>query len=399
MPVAEPAVYYDPFDFDIDADPYPVWAALRQDHPLYYNDRHDFYALSRFADVEACFVDWRTYSSEKGTLLELIHSGIEMPPGTIIFEDPPIHDLHRSLLGRVFTPKKMAAIEPQVRAFCAATLDPLVGGDRFDFVRDLGAEMPMRTIGMLLGIPEADQVALRERIDESIRLADGSGEGIEVEAAMAQSELFADYIDYRVEHPSDDLITELLHAELEELDGTRRRLTRDEAVNFVNLVAAAGNETTARLIGWTGKVLAEHPDQRRELAANRSLVPAAIEELLRYESPSPVNGRYVTAEVEWYDTVIPAGSALLLLNGAANRDHRKFTDPDRFDIHRSIDHHLAFGYGVHFCMGAALARLEGRVALDEVLQRWTDWEVDWDHAQRAHTSTVRGWERMPVVLR
>ena len=168
-------------------------------------------------------------------------------------------------------------------------------------------------------------------------------------------------------------------------------------LGFVNLLAAAGNETTTRLIGWTGKVLAEHPDQRQELAEDRSLVPNAIEELLRFESPSPVQARYLTHDVEHHGQTVPAGSALLLLNGSGNRDDRKFADGDEFDIHRKIDHHLAFGYGIHFCLGAALARLEGRVALDEVLQRFPSWEVDWDNAVQARTSTVRGWEHLPVV--
>jgi cytochrome P450 len=166
----------------------------------------------------------------------------------------------------------------------------------------------------------------------------------------------------------------------------------------VNLIAAAGNETTTRLIGWTGKVLAEHPDELRKLSEDRSLVPNAIEELLRFESPSPVQARYVTKDVEHHGHVVPEGSAILLLNGSGNRDDRKFAEGDRFDVTRKIDHHLAFGYGLHFCLGAALARLEGRVALDEVLQRFPVWEVDWENAKQARTSTVRGWERLPVII-
>ena len=210
---------------------------------------------------------------------------------------------------------------------------------------------------------------------------------------------FEEYIDWRAEHPSDDVMTDLLQAEFTDTDGVRRRLTRAEVLGYVNLLAAAGNETTTRLIGWTGKLLAEHADQRRDLAADRDLVPRAVEEILRYEAPSPVQARYVTGDVEHHGTTVPEGSALLFLNGSANRDDRRFPDGDRFDIHRPIDHHLSFGHGVHFCLGAALARLEGRVALDEVLQRWTDWEVDWDNAVQARTSTVRGWEKLPVVVR
>jgi len=320
-----------------------------------------------------------------------------MPPGSIIFDDPPTHDIFRSLLSRVFTPRRVAAIEPKIRELCARSLDPLVGSGGFDFVRDLGAEMPMRTIGMLLGIPEQDQVALREKIDDGLRLEEGTMPDFTTYTTDEQAGAFAEYIDWRVDHPSDDLMTELLQAEFDDETGTRRRLTREEVVNYVNLVAAAGNETTTRLIGWTGKVLAEHPDQRAEVAADRSLVPAVIEELLRYEPPSPVQARYVTHDVEHYGEVVPEGSAILLLTAAANRDDRVFPDGDSFDIHRKIGHHLAFGYGIHFCLGAALARLEGRVALDEVLQRFPTWEVDWDNAKQARTSTVRGWERLPVV--
>jgi len=397
MTTTSPDVYYDPYDFEIDADPYPIWSRLREERPLYFNERYDFYALSRFHDVERGLVDAKTYSSARGSVLEIIKSDIEIPPGSIIFEDPPGHDRHRGLLSRVFTPRKMNAIEPKVREFCARSLDPLVGSGGFDFIRDLGADMPMRTIGMLLGIPEEDQVAIRDRIDEGLRLEEGTMPTFADDFGSAQASSFGDYIDWRAQHPSDDLMTELLMAEFEDEAGTRRRLTREEVLNFVNLLAAAGNETTTRLIGWTGKVLAEHPDQRREVAEQRDLIPNTIEEVLRYEAPSPVQARYVTTDVELHGQVVPAGSAMLLLNGSGNRDDRQFPDGDRFDVHRKIDHHLAFGYGLHFCLGAALARLEGRVALDEVLKRFPEWEVDYDNAVQARTSTVRGWEKLPVV--
>lgn len=392
-------LYYDPYDFEIDSDPYPIWRRMREEAPLYYNERYDFFALSRFDDVESGLVDWRTYSSAKGTLLELIRSGIEMPPGSIIFEDPPSHDRHRSIMSRVFTPKKMAAIEPKIREFCAETLDPLVGGDGFDFITDIGVEMPMRTIGMLLGIPEEDQKKIRDVIDEGLKLSEGEMPAESMQrVAQVGAAMFEDYINWRAENPSDDLMTELLRAEFTDETGTVRTLRRDELLNFINLLAAAGNETTTRLIGWTGKTLAEHPDQRREIAADRDLLPQAIEEVLRYEAPSPVQARYVTTDVEFYGTTVPEGSAILLVNGSANRDDRKFPDGDSFDIHRRIDHHLSFGYGLHFCLGASLARLEGRVALDEVLNRFPDWEVDWGNAVQARTSTVRGWEKLPVSV-
>jgi cytochrome P450 len=393
---AASAVYYDPYDVEINRDPYPAFRRLRDEAPLYYNDRHDFYALSRFADVEAGLKDQAAFTSGRGAILELIQNPIELPPGIIVFEDPPIHTVHRRLLSRVFTPKKMNALEPQVRAFCARSLDPLVGSDGFDFVKDLGAQMPMRVIGMLLGIPEADQEAVRDRTDRGLQTE--PGQKMEMTADALTGEAFAEYIDWRADHPSDDLMTELLTAELEDETGTVRRLTREEVLTYVTVIAGAGNETTTRLIGWTGKVLAEHPDQRRELADDRSLIPNAIEELLRFEPPAPHVGRYVPEDVELYGEVVPAGSAMLLLTGSGNRDERRFEDPDRFDIHRDVGQHVTFGYGIHFCLGAALARLEGRIALDEVLQRFRDWDVVSDEAVMSSTSTVRGWETMPVTV-
>jgi len=388
-------VYYDPYDFEIDADPHPVWKRLRDEAPLYYNERYDFFALSRFDDVERALVDWERYRSGRGSILELIKANVDLPPGIILFEDPPVHDVHRGLLSRVFTPKKMNAIEPKVREYCARTLDPLTDADGFDFIADLGAQMPMRTIGYLLGIPEQDQESIRDRLDDGLRLEDGAPPDARHLESRGE-DLFAEYVDWRADHPSDDLMTEMLTREFEDETGTKRRLTREEVLTYVNLIAGAGNETTNRLIGWTGKLLAEHPDQRREIVEDRSLVPQAIEELLRYEAPSPVQSRYVARDVEHYGHTVPEGSVMVVLNGSANRDDRRFPEGDRFDIHRDIGHHLSFGYGLHFCLGAALARLEGRIALDEVLQRFPEWEVDWDNAKMGRTSTVRGWESLPV---
>jgi cytochrome P450 len=401
MPTTTDGLYYDPYDFGIDKNPYPIWKQMRDEQPLYYNQKHEFFALSRFDDVERSLKDWRRYSSAKGTLLELIKmvkGGMPLPPGSIIFEDPPNHDLHRGLLTNIFSPRKIAALEPKVREFCARSLDPLVGSSGFDFITDLGAKVPMWTIGLLLGIPEQDQEAIRDR-DGGLQLSESAAPDVEALMAKSTSEVFAQYIDWRAKHPSDDVMTELLQAEYVDVTGERRRLTRHELLGYVNLLAGAGNETTTRLIGWTGKVLAEHPDQRRELVKDPTLIVRAVEELLRYESPSPVQARYVTEDVEHYGTRVPAGSSMLLLTASANRDERRFEEPDRFNIHRRAGQHVAFGYGVHFCLGVALARLEGRIVLEEVLKRFPEWDVDWDNAVQAHTSTVRGWQKLPVKIR
>ncbi|MCG7608981.1 MULTISPECIES: cytochrome P450 [Mycobacterium] len=392
----DPAVelYYDPFDFTIDDDPYPVWRRMREEAPLYYNDRYNFYALSRYDDVAAALPDWQTYRSGRGTTADILFSGIEVPPGILLFEDPPLHDLHRRLLSRVFTPRRMLAVENLVRGFCSHALDALMEADGFDFVVDLGAIMPMRTIGYLLGIPEDGQQKIRERTDKNISVGDNAGDVSATIFAESLAE-FAEYIEWRSTHPSDDLMTDLLNAEVDEPDGTRRRLDRTEVLAYTAMIAGAGGETTARLIGFMGQLLGEHPDQRHELAADPSLIPSAVEETLRFEPPSPVQARYVACDVELYGQTVSEGSYMLLLNGSANRDDTRYTDPDRFDIHRKGSH-LSFGQGLHFCLGSALARVEARVAFEEVLKRWSDWEVDYDHADRAHTSSVRGWARMPV---
>ncbi len=389
---------YDPYRAINDLDPYPLYRRLREESPLYYNEEYDFYAVSRYEDCERGLVDAKRFISGRGGILELIKADIEFPPGTLIFEDPPAHTVHRALLSRVFTPRRVADLEPKIREFCARSLDPLVGTDEFDLIADLGAQMPARVIGMLFGIPEEDQDALRKGSDDNLRTEVGKPMEVDTTPTFG-SERYAEYIDWRIDHPSDDLMTELLHTEFEDETGVRRTLTRDEALLYTTVVTGAGNETTTRLIGWAGKVLAEHPEQRRAIVEDRSLIPNTIEELLRYESPGPQIGRYLPEDVEVHGQVVPAGSAILFLVSSANRDDRRFDDGDRFDIHRKVVQHLAFGYGIHFCLGAALARLEGRIALDELLDRFPEWDVDLDRARISPTSTVRGYETLPVVVR
>ncbi len=391
-------LYYDPFDNDIDDDPYPVWKRMREEAPLYYNEKYNFYALSRYEDVAPGLPDWQTYRSGHGTTADILFSGIEVPPGILLFEDPPLHDLHRRLLSRVFTPRRMLAVEDLVREFCSRALDPIVGSDRFDFVVDLGAIMPMRTIGYLLGIPEEEQQRIRDRNDTAITVAPNQDGDISPTIFQDAVAMFVEYIEWRATHPSDDLMTDLLNAEVEEADGRRRKLERGEVLAYTAMIAGAGNETTARLIGAMGQLLAEHPDQRHELVADPSLIPAAVEETLRFEPPSPVQARYVARDVEHYGHTVSEGSYMLLINASADRDPARHPDPDRFDIHRKAPH-LGFGQGIHFCLGSALARLEARVAFEEVLTRWTDWDVDYDNARRAHTSSVRGWAQLPVRTR
>ncbi len=391
------AVYWDPFDQHIARDPYPIYRRMRAEAPLYYNEQHDFYALSRHAEIDAALTNWKTFSSARGPIIELIKAGIEIPPGTLIMEDPPIHDIHRALLSRVFTPRRVSSLEPQIRAFCVRSLDRLVGLDSFEVMSEFANEVPMRVIGMLLGIPEADQVAVREHVDANLRTVPGQPMKVSAEALMDGS-LFSEYIHWRAEHPADDLMTDLLNAEFDDENGVRRTLTHDEILTYVSVVAGAGNETTARLLGWMIGLLDQHPDQRADLVADASLLPGAIEEALRFEPTGHAVARYVTTDVEYYGQTVPAGSAITFIVASANRDELHWEDGETFNIRRPIAQHLTFGIGSHYCLGAALARLEAKVAMEEFLSRFPTWDVDWEKAALSSTSTVRGWGTLPLSV-
>lgn len=389
---------WDPFDKVIHLAPYEVWRRMRDEAPVYRNDRLDFFALSRHADVEAAHRDPATYSSAHGTVLEIM-SPEPMQTGLIIFIDPPTHTELRTLVSRAFTPRRISALEDSIRALCAEMLDPQVGGSGFDYVQDFAAQLPSKVISELIGVDPADREDVRQLIDQTFHLEEGTGmiNDISFGAQIRLHTYWSEQIELRRRQPRDDMMTALVEAEVKSETGSRR-LTTQEAADFTNLLVSAGTETVARLLGWAGFVLAAHPDQRAEIAADPSLIGNTIEELLRYEAPSPVQGRVLTREVELHGTVLPAKSKVLLLTGSAGRDERKYPDADRFDIHRRFDSHVSFGHGVHFCLGASLARLEGRVALQETLRRFPEWDVDHDRAVRLHTSTVRGYEKLPITL-
>ncbi|BBY77074.1 cytochrome P450 monooxygenase [Mycolicibacterium parafortuitum] len=396
MTVAE--LYYDPYDLAIVADPYPTYARLRDEAPLYYNERYDFWALSRHTDVESALLNWSTFSNRRSDILELVKSDFDMPKGVMMFEDPPEHTLLRGLMSRVFTPRRMAEIEDQIRQYCVNCLDPLVGSDGFDVIAELAAMMPMRVIGMLLGIPESEQVSVRDANDANLRTKPGAPMKVADPDRIADGRIYADYVEWRAANPSDDLMTALLNVEFTDETGVHRKLSRKEVLHYTQVVAGAGNETTGRLIGWLAKVLAEHPEQRRQIVEDRTLLGRTVDETLRFEPTGPHVARYLATDFEYAGTTVPAGSAILLLFGAANRDERRYQNPDTFDIHRDNISHLTFGKGLHYCLGANLARLEGRVALDELLNRWPEWDIDYDTARLAPTSTVRGWEHLRMVV-
>jgi cytochrome P450 len=395
-PAATSPVHWDPYNQRYFMNPYPVFQRLREEAPIYYNDEFDFYAVSRYDDCVRVLGDREEFISSKGGVLEHMKSSVPIPSGMFIYEDPPLHTFHRGLLTRVFTPRRVRMLEKEIREFCARALDPLVGTGRFDFIEHLGSEMPMRVIGMLLGMPEEDLKEAQRRVDDNMRTV--PGQPLESSGKGFSGEAYAEYVDWRIKNPSDDLISDLLGAEYKDDTGALKKLTRDEVLTFISLIFGAGNETTNRLIGWTGKLLAEHPDQRRQINADRSLISQAIEEILRYESPGPYVGRTAARDAEFHGVTVPAGKPVLAVVAAGNRDERKFADGETFNIHRKREPHLTFGFGFHACLGNPLARIEGRIALEELLNRFPEWDVDMANAKMSSTSTVRGWESLPAFV-
>ncbi|WP_182526815.1 cytochrome P450 [Nocardioides dongkuii] len=386
MPTTTPLAY-DPMDVAIDVAPYETWRRMRDEAPVYHHERLGFYALSRYADVSAALRDTATYSSAHGNVLEFL-SERELESGMMILTDPPAHTRLRSQVARVFTVRRISALEPEIRRICDELLERWTPGENFDLVQDFGALLPAIVMTSLLGVPDEDREPVRRTIDTMFHVLPDVGMFNDVSgAAMGELERYLDdLLTRRAADPGDDLLSGLVQSEL----------SRRECVEFAMLLATAGTETVGRLLGWATVVLDQHPDQRAALAADPALIPGAVEELLRFEGPSPVQGRWTTRPVTLHGVTIPAGSKVLLLTSSAGRDERKYADPDRFDVRRDIDHHVSFGYGVHFCLGAALARLESRIGLESMLAHHPTWVVDHERSVRAHTSTVRGWEHLFV---
>jgi len=397
-PVEE--TYWDPYNAEIDKNPHPVWQRLRDESPVYRNEQYDFWALSRFADVQAASNDPKTFSSSHGTVLEYMGTDYgEME--VLIFMDPPSHTALRALISRAFTPKRTLEMDDRIRAICGELLDPLVGSGGFDYVTDFAQKLPSFVISSMLGVPPSEREMVRLKIDEIFHIDPQAGmmNEISINARLWMASYIIDAMNTRRKNPTDDLFTALTQAELTDSEGKTRKLTENEAADFGGLLVSAGTETVARLLGWAAVTLPSHPDQLQLMADDASVIPGAVEELLRYEAPSPVQGRWVTRDVELHGTVIPAESKVLLLTGSAGRDERQYgPNANDFDITREVKQHVSLGIGSHYCLGAALARLEGRIALEETVRRFPMWDADMSGAVQAHTSTVRGWSSVPITL-
>jgi cytochrome P450 len=388
--------YWDPYDHALRRDPHPAWRRLRDEAPVYYNEKFDFYALSRFDDVLEASLDTETFSSAYGVTLDAIGRKPDMV--SMIMTDPPLHDALRKVVSGLFTPRAILRLEETIRRICRNYLDPFVGSGGFDYLTEFGMRLPVMVISSLLGFPEEDHDDLRIWSDAFLHRDEGSeGPTPEGKAAWdAAHRYYWETIQARRRTPRDDMVTRILTTPFEESDGTQRTLDDIEAMGMIGLISAAGNETVARHLGWLALVYERFPEQRRKVARNPAKSADAVEELLRFEAPSPTQGRYVTRDIEKHGVRIPAGSTMALLTGSAGRDERRYEDPDRFDVDRRLDRHVTLGYGAHYCLGAALARLEGRVALEETLARFPDWEVDHGGVEFVHTNTVRGPCRVPI---
>jgi len=391
---------FDPFSEQFFNGAWETYRRMQEEAPVYYSEEYDFYALTRHEDVAAGLKDFETYSSAYGIDLSMVRSG-ERPPPSIIFMDPPDHRHMRSLLNKVFTPR---AIQSQ-KQMVTDKIDKYLGAadpDRFDVVQDLSGPFPVEVITTMLGVPEEQAQQVRHWIDESLTREPGQVEVGEsgMQANINTAMLYYDLVKQRRDAPRDDLFTKLVDAELECENGDKRRLDDLEIAGFATLLGGAGAETVTKLIGNAPVVFGRFPEQWQKLLDDRSKIPAAVEELLRYEAPSQYQVRRSMKDVQLHGVTIPAGKPIFLINGAANRDPEAWTDPDKFDADRDRTEaqNMGFGYGIHSCLGAALARMESALALEKLLDYMPRYEVDWDGCQRVHMQNVMGWKHVPVKV-
>jgi cytochrome P450 len=389
--MSEP-VDFDPYSDVFFNDPYDVYRRLRDEAPVYRNDHYGFYALSRYDDVVAAHRDWKTFTSTHGITIDILTDPdsailLQQATGSMIFMDPPEHDHMRSLVSRVFTPKAVADLEPMVRDLVRSHLDQL-DGDELDLVADFSGPFPVEVISHILGVPEGDRQQIRHWTDTMLTREPGNPKptAAGMEAGLNIGIYIHSLTQEKRRRPADDMLSQLVDVGLSD----------DEIAGFSTLLAGAGSETVTKLIGNGVVLFGRNPDQWRKVIDDRSLLVPAVEEILRYWAPSQYQGRFSTEATEWHGTTIPANEPVLLLTGAANRDERAHPEPDRFDVDRPLKLNVGFGHGIHTCLGAALARMESRIAFDEIADRWPEYVVDESRCRRVSMSNVAGYSSVPV---
>jgi cytochrome P450 len=393
------ALTYSPYAYEIHEDPYPTYARLRAEAPVYRNDAADFWALSRHADVVEGFRDNVRFSSAHGVSLDPAASGPHAHKTmSFLAMDPPMHGRMRGLVSRGFTPRRVAELEPRIRELTRAHLEGALDKGSFDFVGDLAGKLPMDVISELIGVPEADRDEVRRLSDLLVHREEGMDDvpPAGVEAAFSLITYYADMLAQRRATPTDDLTSALLAAEV---DGDR--LTDDEIMGFLFLMVVAGNETTTKLLGNAWYWAWRNPEERAKPFADPGRIHSWIEETLRYDTSSQMLARVTTEDLALHGEVIPAGDRVVLIAGSANRDERVFADPDRYDLdrpERELQQIASFGFGRHFCLGASLARLEARVCLEELVARVADYDIDPEGIRRVHSVNVRGFAALPTTV-
>ncbi len=390
-------VEFDPFSPTFFNDPYPTYRRLRDEAPVYHNERYGFWALSRYEDVVAAHRDWETYTSTHGLDLVMLTSDEPVPPSMIMM-DPPEHHRMRLLVSKVFSPRAIAGLEPMVREVITGFLDGLADRRSFDAVVDFAGPFPVEVISRMLGIPAADRQQIRHWADQFLTREVGATEYSEeaLGAMMAFSTYLYQLVVEKRAHPGDDMLSRLCEAEVLRDDGETTALDDIEITGFASLLAGAGAETVTKLMANAVVLFARHPSEWAKVLADRSKVPSAVEEILRYWAPTQYQGRFSNKERTFAGATIPAGRPVLLLTGSATRDEREFEDADRFDVDRTPGLALGFGHGIHTCLGAALARLESRIALEEWSARFPRFEIDEGGLRRVQMANVAGFASVPL---
>jgi cytochrome P450 len=390
-------VRFSPYDYAIHEDPYPTYARLRDEAPLYHNADDDFWALSRHADVIDGFRDTARLSSAQGVTLDASAYGPDAHrTSSFIAMDPPRHGQLRGLVSRAFTPRRVEQLEPRIRDLARAHLDRALENESFDLVAELAGKLPMDVVSELMGVPPADRDELRRLADLVLHREPGLRDvpPAGVDAAFELVAYYADLVADRRRHPAEDLTSALVAAEI---DGTR--LDDDDIIAFLFLMVVAGNETTTKLLGHAWYWAWRNPDERAKPFAEPGRIADWVEETVRYDTSTQFLVRTATEDIPLHGGVMPAGAKVVLLIGSACRDPRAYDDPDRYDLDRTQDTQLAsFGVGRHFCLGASLARLETRVTLEELVARVADYDIDEEGAERVHSANVRGFARLPTSV-
>jgi cytochrome P450 len=399
-PAAETPVEFDPFSRDYFYDPYATYKRLRDERPVYHNTHYGFYALSRWDDVVEASKDWRTFSSSRGVDLVSLTKGEKPSMDSLIMIDPPKHDRLRALVSRVFTPRAVQALEPMIREVVVDVFDALGDRREFDLVQEVSGPFPVEIISRMLGIAEDRRQQVRHWLDIVLTREEGEVE-YSPAARDAMVEMGAFFYELAAEkrrHPDDGMITRLTQVEVADDHGVMTKLDDIEIAGFAALLGGAGAETVTKLVGNAGVLFDQNPKQWQLVLDDPSAISGAFEEILRMHPPSQYQGRFSMRDVELHGEAIPAGQPVILLTGAACRDERAFDEPDRFDITRPPSLSMGFGHGIHSCLGAALARMEGRIAIEELARRYPSYKVDHTGLRRVHMANVAGYSHVPIRI-